>query len=55
MVAQHPDQQGDHRADEGEGESEPGTQAHGSRTVYPTPRTVWITAGAPAAASLRRR
>ena len=56
-VAERPDQHRDHGADEGEGQREPRRvrHVHGCRTAYPTPRTVWIRFGAPAAASLRRR
>ncbi|MGC7095091.1 hypothetical protein ACPZ19_10535 [Amycolatopsis lurida] len=52
---EYADHRRDERGDGGEGEREPRSEVHGRRTVYPMPRTVWITGEAPAAASLRRR
>ena len=34
---------------------ETGAKAHGSRSAYPTPRTVWIRRGLPPSSVLRRR
>ena len=36
-------------------ERETGAKAHGSRSAYPTPRTVWISRGLPPSSVLRRR
>jgi hypothetical protein len=55
VVAEQSDQPGHNRGDRGERQREPGAQVHGLRGLSPTPRTVWISSGAPAAVSLRRR
>ena len=48
---------GDHRDRDGEpGEQDdPAAEGHGSRSTYPTPRTVWIRRGLPPDSVLRRR
>lgn len=70
VVTQEPDEDGDHGGHGGEGQGEGGPQrghppgpqprepsggTQSSLSTYPTPRTVWISAGAPGSSSLRRR
>ena len=54
-VAPDADGDGGHRGQQHQGQHQLRPEAHGTRTVYPTPRTVWMSLGSSSISTFRRR